>query len=248
MNVRLLISLSLVAAVGLAGAYGLGLFDSPARPAASAGLPADEAPAAPTTPPAGAAAERSSGRPADVPEIRTPLPPAPTTGTLRIDSDVRGADVFVDNAFVGRTPVVIEGVAPGRRKINVSAEGYDTAGGFHDIAAGPSELTIPVRVIRLDRRVAVRHRHGVGGCEGVLSASPEGLRYETAHADHAFRATLTALQTFSADYLEKNLEVVTGGRRYNFTVAGGATVDDLYGFYQDVEKVRRRLADGGNDE
>ena len=248
MHARLLISLSLVAAAGLAAAYGFGLLDAPA-PVTPAGERAGDAAAAPAaTPKAAAPPVRSPERPADVPEIRTPLPPPPTTGTLRIDSDVRGADVFIDNAFVGRTPAVIEGVAPGRRKINVSADGYETVGGFHDIAPGPSELTIPVKIVRLDRRVAVRHKHGVGGCEGRLSASPDGLRYETSHSEHAFRAPLTALDTLEADYLEKNLKIVTGGRSYNFTVAGGAGVDDLYGFYQDIEKVRQRLLGGGNDE
>lgn len=241
-------SLAVVAVAMIVGAYVLGVFEaSAARPAAPASRPVDGTPEATATPPPAGAPARSRERAADAPEIRTPLPVA-TTATLRIDSDVRGADVFIDNAFVGRTPAVVDGVAPGRRKINVSADGYETAGGFHEIAPGPSELTIPVKIIRLDRRVAVRHKHGVGSCEGVLSASPDGLRYETAHGEHAFRAPLTALQTFEADYLAKNLEVVTSGRRYNFTVGGAAGVDDLYGFQQDVDKVRRRLMNGGNDD
>lgn len=248
MHARLLISLSLVAAAGLAAAYGAGLFEA----AAPVSQPAGEAAAAPVAPPArdgGAPAStaRSPERPADVPEIRTPLPPAPTTATLRIDSDVRGADVFLDNAFVGRTPAVIEGVVPGRRKINVSADGYETVGGFHDIAPGPSELTIPVTTIRLDSRVSVTHKHGVRSCEGTLSASPDGLRYDTARTEHAFRAALTALQAFDADYLQRNLEVVTGGRTYNFTVEE-AGADGLYAFYQDVAKVRSRLLDGGKND
>lgn len=247
MNGRLLISMALVAAVGLGAAYGLGLFDPPTLSTPAADIDASAAP--PTSrpePPEPAERVEPAEAAGSAPPAEPPVV-APTTATLRIDSDVRGADVFIDNAFVGRTPAVIEGVAPGTRKINVSAEGYETVGGFHEIAPGSAELSIPVKVIRLDRRVAVRHKHGVGACEGTLSATPEGLRYETTRTEDAFRAPLTSLQTFEADYLQKNLKVATGGRTYNFTVAGG-TADDLYGFYQDVEKVRQRLSEGGGDD
>lgn len=250
MNGRLLISMALVAAVGLGAAYGLGLFEP--APLSTPAADIDAAAAPPTSrPEPPEPAERAEPAAPEGAGSAAPAKPAPavapTTATLRIDSDVRGADVFIDNAFVGRTPAVIEGVAPGTRKINVSAEGYETVGGFHEIAPGSAELTIPVKIVRLDRRVAVRHKHRVGSCEGTLSATPEGLRYETTRTEDAFRAALTSLQTFEADYLQKNLKVATGGRTYNFTVAGG-TVDELYGFYQDVEKVRQRLSEGGGDD
>lgn len=240
-------SLALVAAAMIAGAYLLGVFDAGgAREAAPASQPADEAPAAPAIPPAADAPSRAPDPAADVPEIRTPLP-VTTTATLRIDSDVRGADVFIDNSFVGKAPAVVEGVAPGRRKISVSAPGYATVAEFREIAAGPDELTIALRTIRLNRRVAVTHRHRFGSCEGALIATPAGLRYETSHAQDAFSAPLTGIGTFEADYLQRNVKVgIPGGRTWNFTVPDG-TADDLYAFYQDVEKVRQRLIDDGDE-
>lgn len=238
-------SLALVAVAMIAGAYGLGLFDAGgARPAPPAGQPADEAPAAPAAPPAAGAPSRSPDTPADVPEIRTPLPVA-TTATLRIDSDVPGADVFIDNSFVGKAPAVVEGVTPGRRKISVSAPGYETVAEFRDVAPGPGELTLALRTIRLNRRVAVTHRHRLGSCEGTLAATPEGIRYETSNTEDAFNAPLTRVGTFEADYLKRNVKVgIPGGRTWNFTVPDGRA-DALYSFYQDVEKVRQRLLDEG---
>ena len=238
-------SLALVAVAMVAGAYVLGVFDSgAARPAAPAREPAVEAPAAPGAPDAADVPARSPEGAADTPAIRTPLPVA-TTATLRIDSDVPGADVFIDNSFVGKAPAVVEGVAPGRRKISVSAPGYETVAEFRDIEAGPDELTIALRTIRLDRRIAVTHRHRFGSCEGTLIATPAGLRYETPHAEDAFAAPLIGIGTFEADYLQRNLKVgLPGGRNWNFTVPDGKA-DDLYGFYQDVEKVRQRLIDQG---
>ena len=239
-------SLAVVAVAMIAGAYALGLFDADgARPATPASQPADEAPAAAVAP-SPAAPARSADPSADVPEIRTPLPVA-TTATLRIDSDVPGADVFIDNSFVGKAPAVVEGVAPGRRKISVSAPGYETVAEFRDVAPGPDELTIALRTIRLNRRVAVTHRHRLGSCQGTLVATPAGLRYETSNTEDAFSAPLPRVGTFEADYLERNLKVgIPGGRTWNFTVSDGMA-DDLYSFYQDVEKVRQRLIDEGGE-
>lgn len=244
MNGRLLISLAFVGAVGLAGAYALGLFDrpEPARPLRGAAVAPPPSRPAPVEPAEPAAPEE----PAEPAVSASPAPEsAPTTATLRIDSDVRGADVFIDNRFVGRTPAVVENLIPGPRKINVSADGYETAGGFHEIAAGSSELMIRVRTIRLDRRVAVTHRHRAGSCEGTLSATADGLRYETSRTEDAFDVALTALQTFTADFLRRSLEVRAGGRTYDFTVPDDR-VDDLYAFYQEVEKVRQRLIEERN--
>lgn len=236
-------SLALVAAAMIAGAYGLGLFSAgPARPAAPVSQPADETPVAPAA--AADVPARSPDGPADAPVIRTPLPIA-TTATLRIDSDVPGADVFIDNSFVGRAPAIVEGVTPGRRKISVSAPGYETVAEFRDVEPGPDELRVALKTIRLNRRVAVTHKHRFGSCEGALVATPAGLRYETSKTEDGFAAPLTGLRTFEADYLQRNLKVgLPGGRTWNFTVPDGRA-DDLYAFYQDVEKVRQRLIDEG---
>src|SRR5690606_16625092 len=140
----LAISLALVAAVVLGAAWMLGVFDGPREtPAGTSDVPATSAPAEPAPAAPSAPATSRAPRPeprasVDVPEIRTPLPPPTTTGSLTIESDVVGADVFIDNAFVGKVPASVDAVTPGRRKISVSAPGYETVTEFVDVSPGPA--------------------------------------------------------------------------------------------------------------
>ena len=240
-------SLVVVAAVMIAGAYAMGMFDASRPPettmATAATAPADAPAASDDAAPVSTASPKAVVRP-PAPEIRTPLPVA-TTATLRIDSDVPGADVFIDNSFVGKVPAVVENVQPGRRKIHVSAPGFETVSEFRDVEPGPDELTISLRTIRLDRRVDVTHRHRLGSCEGTLIATPRGVRYETARAEDAFSAPLARIERLEADYVQRSLTIgVAGGRTFNFRAPEG-NADDLYSFYQDVGKARQRVIDGG---
>ena len=57
-------------------------------------------------------------------------------GLLRIDSDVPGAQVFIDRQFVGTTPVTAENVSPGTHQLNVSAEGFDGIARTIEVEAG----------------------------------------------------------------------------------------------------------------
>lgn len=251
MNRQLLVVLALVAAAGLAGAYMSGVFDPAPEPAA----PVVEAPepAAPVTTAITPAAPAATPR-AETPRPAAPRPPAEppppaaptvlTTATLRIDSDVPGAQVFVDNKFVGTAPATVEDVAPGQRKINVQAPGWESVAEFHDITPGARDIVISLKTIRLDQRVEVRHRHGIGSCSGTLIATPNGLRYETTHKEDAFSVALTAIETFEVDFLKNNLKVkIRGGKTYDFSDPSGKA-DALYLFHQEVDKVRRRLAGG----
>ena len=58
----------------------------------------------------------------------TPAPPAAPRAdavTLVVESDVPGASVFVDRQFVGTAPVTLKDLAPGAKRINLSADGFD---------------------------------------------------------------------------------------------------------------------------
>ena len=167
-----------------------------------------------------------------------PAPVAPTMATLHITSDVPGAQVFIDRKFIGVAPVTAEDIAPGSRQINVSAPGYDGVVETLDVAAGPRDVMVSLKTIRLDQSIPVTHKHGIGSCAGRLLATPEGLRYQTDHKNDGFSAPLTALETFKVDFLAKNLKVkIKGGRSYDFTDPGGKA-DPLYLFHQAVEKAR----------
>jgi hypothetical protein len=210
--------------------------EAPAAPSAPAPEPSRgsrrvaAAPAAPADGPAPAADA--------VPEV------APVVGTLRIESDVPGAQVFIDRQFVGTAPVTAENVKPGTHQLNVSAEGFEGVARTIDVEAGASDLMVRFKEVRLDSRLAVVHKHRMGSCTGTLVATPQGLRYETGDTDDQFAVSLADVEIFLMDYTDKNLRVkVRKGKHYNFTDPDGSA-DKLFVFHRDVDKARQRLAKG----
>jgi hypothetical protein len=221
---------------------------APARP------PAATTPAPVVVPPPPPAAappveQPRSSRRAAAPATSTAPPPAealppPDLATLRIDSDVAGAQVFVDRQFIGVAPVTTTDVKPGTHQVNVSAAGYEQYAQSIDLAPGSRDVMVRFKEVRLDAKADVVHKHGVGSCRGTLVATPQGLRYDTMNKGDAFNVSLTNLETFEVDYLEKNLKVkIKGGKQYNFTDTAG-NADDLFVFQRDVDKARQRLLKG----
>ena len=173
-----------------------------------------------------------------------PAAAAPVAGLLRIDSDVPGAQVFIDRQFVGTTPVTAENVKPGTHQLNVSAEGFDGIARTIEVEAGARDLMVRFKEVRLDLKLPVVHRHRMGSCNGTLVATAQGLRYETDDKDDRFAASFADLEAFQVDYTEKNLRVrVRKGKQYNFTDPEG-NADKLFVFHRDVDKARQRLAGG----
>lgn len=203
--------------------------------------PAPEAP----SPPEPGVTRRAPEAPVEaLPEPAAPVDAAADMGTLRIESDVPGAQVFIDRVFIGTAPLTAANVKPGRHQLNVSAEGFEGFADTIDVAPGPREIAVRFREVRLDAAIDVVHRHGVGSCRGRLVATPRGLRYETANRDDGFTAGLLDLDSFQVDYLEKNLRVrVARGRQFNFTDPDG-NADRLLVFHRDVERARERLRNG----
>ena len=161
---------------------------------------------------------------------------------LRIDSDVPGASVFLDQKFRGQAPLDLPELATGPHRLSVSAEGYDMYDQTLDVTPGTKTVNVRFREVRLDEALDVVHRHALGSCSGRLSASPAGLRYETSNAKDTFTAPLTAIERLDVDYVGKTLTVkVRGGRTHNFSVRGGSA-DPLLVFQQRVERARERLA------
>ncbi len=202
--------------------------------------------ASPAAPPPRAASRAAASATAAPPEAAPApeAPVAPVSGTLRIVSDVPGAQVFLDRQFVGTAPVTAENVAPGSHQINVSAEGFDGFAQTIDVTPGPRDITVRFREVRLDARLAVVHKHRIGSCSGQLVASPQGLRYETSDADDRFTVAFGDLETFLVDYQDKNLKLkVRKGRQYNFTDPDG-NADRIFVFHRDVDRARQRLAKG----
>jgi hypothetical protein len=179
------------------------------------------------------------------PEARaTPRPraeprPEAAAPTLRVDADVPGANVFLDRKFLGTTPVETRDFVPGPHRLNVSAEGYEMYGETIELAVASRDVMIRFKEVRLDERVDVVHKHGVGSCRGRLLATTAGLRYEADKAGDSFEASFPSLEPLQLDYLSHNLRVKQrGGKTWNFT-AGSA--DALLTFQKAVEAARKRL-------
>ena len=211
-----------------------------AAPAVAPRAKATPAPAA--TPDAPRAARRpATDAPAPAP---APAEAAPETGTLRIDADVAGAQVFIDRQYVGTTPATASNLKPGSHQLNVSVEGYDGIAQTIDVEPGPRDITLRFKEVRLDLKINVVHKHRMGSCQGRLIATPQGIRYETTGKEDAFSASMNDLETFQIDYLEKNLKVkLRKGKQFNFTDPDG-NADRLFVFHRDVEKARERLKKG----
>jgi hypothetical protein len=180
--------------------------------------------------------------PPRIPEPAAP-PADPTTGTLRIDSDVAGAQVFIDRDFIGTAPVTARNLTPGTHRLNVDAPGYDGVLQIIDVAPGSAELFVRLRAVHLDASMSVVHRHGVGSCRGQLIATAQGIRYVASEGDHGFDVALSELEQFDVDYPEKNLRLRVRGRQYDFTDPDG-NADNLFVFHRDVDRARTRLSAG----
>jgi hypothetical protein len=198
--------------------------------------PAPEPPSAP--------APRRRSAPAAPVAAAPEKPAARETATLRITSDVPGAQVFLNREFVGATPATKDDLAPGSYQLNVSAPGYDNYVETIELTPGDRDVNVRFREVRLSASLPVVHKHRFGSCKGTLTATPQGLRYETTDKDDAFEAPLTELQTFEIDYLDKNLRIQPRkGKRYDFTDPDG-NADRLFVFHRDVERARERLKKG----
>jgi len=247
-----------IAAVCAAAAIGLFFLFVPRRPAPVSAPAAEVAapaarpgetpppapgPAAPTAAPR-ARAERPAAAPAATPAAAAGVEVVPDAGTLRIETDVPNAQVFLDRQFIGTAPVTAANVKPGPHQLNVSAEGFDGVARSIDVEPGSKDLMIRFKEVKLDARIAVVHKHRIGSCKGELVATPQGLQYTADDRDDRFTVAFGDLEQFQVDYQEKNLKVkVRRGKQYNFTDPDG-NADRLFVFHRDVDKARQRLASG----
>jgi hypothetical protein len=219
----------------------------PESPAPAAAAPSAEsaAPASPSRPvpeSRGSSGPPASARPSRPAPRREPVPsPAPSTGTLHVEADVPGAEVFLDRKYLGKAPVTAHDVSPGSHRLNVSASGWDGVAETIDVVPGSHDISVKLKEVRLNASIAVDHKHTFGSGHGRLIATPAGLKFETDNAKDAFDVPFSALETFDVDYLAKTLTVkIRGGRTYVFTDPRG-NPDHLFVFHRDVEQAREKL-------
>lgn len=191
-----------------------------------------------------AEAPRKAPKNAPAEPAPAPAPAALKLASLRLDTDVPGASVFIDRQFVGNTPLSLDKLEPGSKRVQITATGFDSVQKTINLDPGPNSITIRVKEVSLNARTNVVHKHGMGSCEGQLTATLDGLRYDTANKGDAFALPYAQVETFVIDYLEKNLRVKQkGGKTWNFTDKND-NADTLFVFHRDVEAARKKLADG----
>lgn len=176
--------------------------------------------------------------------VETPKPETATATTLRLESDVPGASVFIDRQFVGNTPLTLDNIEPGTKRVQLTATGFESIQRTIEVKPGPNTVTLRIKEVTLSARTAVVHKHRFGSCEGTLRASLDGLQYVTDNREDAFLLPFAQMETFAVDYLEKNLRVKQrGGKTWNFTNRT-QNADVLFVFHRDVEAARKKLAAG----
>jgi hypothetical protein len=142
---------------------------------------------------------------------------AAATATLRVTSNVNGAKVSLDGEERGKTPLELSNVKPGRHELSVTAEGFATRTETLEVESGNREVSIdflPPTVATLNEAVAVKHKHRIGSCEGVLRVSADKIEYDSSDK-HAFSVALSEVERFSLDKETLNLKV-RDGKTYNF--------------------------------
>lgn len=243
--------------VGVAIAVSLGVVFMSGRKNRTPEAPADAPAAAPVTRPVVRKADAPPPEPAvepAAPRKAAPRPTAPTTApataaaptlaSLSLDTDVPGASVFIDRQFVGNTPLSLDQLEPGSKRLQITAAGFDSVQKTVELVAGPNTVSIRIKEVSLNARVPVVHKHGMGSCNGTLSASVDGLKYETDNKGDAFTISYAQAEQFAVDYLKKNLQVKQkGGKTWNFTDKND-NADALFVFHREVEAARKKLAEG----
>jgi hypothetical protein len=195
-------------------------------------------------PPVAEAPRKATPKKAAPKPVAPAAPAAPTLASLTLESDVPGASVFLDRAFVGNTPLTLDRLEPGTKRVQLTATGFDSIQTTIELVPGPNTISLRIKEVSLNVKTPVVHKHGIGSCEGTLTASLDGLRYVTSNKGDAFTLPYAQVETFTVDYLQKNLRVKQrGGKTWNFTNKAG-NADPLFVFHRDVEAARKKLAAG----
>jgi hypothetical protein len=253
MNTRFLAVLGGFALIA-GGAFAIFTMSKPAPQPAPTEVAARPAPVTPAPAPSPAAAPAPAARddaPAAAPRAVAPKAAEPEAApvvssavSLEITADVPGAQVFVDRRFIGEAPVTTTEYGPGSHTITISAQGYEGVSQTVNVGVGSQQVAIKLREVRLSAKLEVVHKHRMGSCTGTLTATPQGLRYDTTDKDDAFTSALLDLETFEVDYLKKNLKIKSKrGKSFDFTDPAG-NADRLFVFHRDVDKARTRLQKG----
>jgi hypothetical protein len=133
-------------------------------------------------------------------------------GGVRVTSETRGAMVYLDDAFMGSTPVRRDGLEPGPHKMRVEKEGHVGWAKDIEVPAGATmEVKVPLSMLPERRHwpaPAAASLAVLAGLSGVVGIVMEALAYSPsdngtrasalADADLRYREGILGLSFFSA--------------------------------------------------
>ena len=112
-------------------------------------------------------------------------------GAVRVTSETRGAMVYLDDAFMGSTPVRRDGVEPGAHSLRVEKEGHVGWAKEIEVPAGATmEVKVPLAALAERRRwpgTAAASMAVLAGLSGVVGIVLEALALQGTTASHARR-------------------------------------------------------------
>lgn len=164
------------------------------------------------------------------------LPSAAADGTLRVKSNVSGAEVFLDGTSVGTTPLTVT-TTEGVHRLVVVKQGFERHEQDVTVPAGATaKVFVMMKAVRgalpsLPARFYAIHQHSAGtACSGVLEVSAEAIDYRSHDGHDVFHIPISQVRSLSrsmgtawwtarplntaAEYSACRLEVP--GRSYGF--------------------------------
>ncbi len=120
------------------------------------------------------------------------------TGTLQINSNVSGAQVFVDNVLAGNSPVSVT-VAAGQHSIRVTANGYSDVTQTVNVGGGQVvQLNFNLRAINQNGTITVQvtPNNATVFIDGVRAGNGD-MTLQVAPGQHSVRVTANGFQDFN---------------------------------------------------
>jgi serine/threonine-protein kinase len=90
-----------------------------------------------------------------LPPLAPSLVPSPALGGLDVATDPAGADVRIDGATLGRTPISLSGISPGPHTVAVHLQGFSSAELRLVLPPGPIPVPIQFTLLPLDASLQV---------------------------------------------------------------------------------------------
>lgn len=148
------------------------------------------------------------------------------TGSLRVKTDVTGAQVFLDEEAVGQTPLTLTSVAAGKHVLALVKEGYNRH--EQEVEVIPSKMASVFVVMmpyatplpQLPVKYSAIHKHVSGYCKGVLTVNADGLDYKSDDGSDVFHMPISQMRFVSRSTGSGVLFVIPTNRSVTYVGAG----------------------------